>query len=174
MPTPISVIGIDPALTTTGYGVIRADDRGDVRLVEGGVVRTKSDQPLAERLEVIHRQIAQVIAEFAPHAMAIEAVHSRYRNLKTAIIMGHARGAIVLAAGQSGIPVFDYPPTRVKSVVAGNGRAGKPEMLAAVRMRLAIGDQRLKQYDVADALGVAICHVQLAHSKSAIAAGLAA
>ena len=168
-----SIIGVDPALTCTGYGIVRVDGRGEVRLVEGGLIRTKSTDSLPHRLATIHAQIAEVIAEFKPEVMAIEALHSRYRNLKTAIIMGHARGAVVLAGGQAKIPVHDYAPTRVKSVVAGNGRAGKPEMLAAVKLRLGIGDS-LKQFDVADALGVAICHAQLSTSSSAIAAAAAA
>lgn len=168
-----SIIGVDPALTSTGYGIVRVDDRGEVSLVEGGLIRTKSTDPLPHRLSTIHAKIAEVISEFKPDAMAIEALHSRYRNLKTAIIMGHARGAVVLAGGQAQIPVHDYAPTRVKSVVAGNGRAGKPEMLAAVKLRLGIRDS-LKQFDVADALGVAICHAQLTTSSSARAAQSAA
>ena len=168
-----SIIGVDPALTSTGYGIVRVDDRGEVSLVEGGLIRTKSTDPLPHRLSTIHAKITEVISEFKPDVMAIEALHSRYRNLKTAIIMGHARGAVVLAGGQAQIPVHDYAPTRVKSVVAGNGRAGKPEMLAAVKLRLGIRDS-LKQFDVADALGVAICHAQLTTSSSARAAQAAA
>lgn len=167
--TPI--IGVDPALTSTGYGLVRVDDRGDISLIEGGVIRTKPSESLEARLAVIHQKIIEILHEFKPEAMAIESLHSRYRNLKTAIIMGHARGAVVLAGGQLNIPVHDYPPTRVKSIVAGNGRAGKPEMLAAVKLRLRLNDA-LNQYDVADALGVAICHAQLATSTSARAANL--
>ena len=166
-----TVIGVDPALTTTGYGIVNVQARGEVSLVEGGTIRTKSSDPLEFRLTVIHKQLTDVLDEFEPTVMAIEALHARYRNLKTAIIMGHARGTAVLAAGQAGIPVHDYAPTRVKSIVAGNGRAGKPEMLAAVRLRLGINES-LKQYDVADALGVAICHAQLSTSTSARAASL--
>ena len=167
-----SIIGVDPALTSTGYGIVRVDERGEVALVEGGVIRTKASDTLEYRLALIHQEITAIINEFKPEVMAIESLHSRYRNLKTAIIMGHARGTVVLAGGQAQIPVHHYAPTRVKLVVAGNGRAGKPEMLAAVRIRLGIGDS-LNQYDVADALGVAICHAQLATSKSAIAAAIA-
>lgn len=165
----IPIIGVDPALTSTGYGLVRVDERGDISLIEGGVIRTKPSETLEARLAVIHQKIIEILHEFKPEAMAIESLHSRYRNLKTAIIMGHARGAVVLAGGQLNIPVHDYPPTRVKSIVAGNGRAGKPEMLAAVKLRLRLNDA-LKQYDVADALGVAICHAQLSTSTSARAA----
>ena len=165
----IPIIGVDPALTSTGYGLVSVDDRGDISLIEGGVIRTKPSETLEARLAVIHQKIIEILHEFKPEAMAIEALHSRYRNLKTAIIMGHARGAVVLAGGQLNIPVHDYPPTRVKRIVAGNGRAGKPEMLAAVKLRLRLNNA-LHQYDVADALGVAICHAQLSTSKSARAA----
>lgn len=128
-------------------------------MLEGGIVRTKSDDPLQTRLETIHREIADVISQFKPQEMAIEDLHARYRNLKTAIIMGHARGVAVLAAGQAGIAVFNYQPTRVKSVVTGTGRADKEQMLKAVKIRLRL-EQDLKQQDVADALGIAICHAQ--------------
>lgn len=163
------IIGVDPALTSTGYGIVRVDERGEVSLVEGGVIRTKPSETLEARLTVIHQKIIEILHEFKPSAMAIESLHARYRNLKTAIIMGHARGAVVLASGQLNIPVHDYAPARVKSIVAGNGRAGKPEMLAAVKLRLRI-NEALQQYDVADALGVAICHAQLSTSTSARAA----
>ncbi len=159
-----TVIGVDPGLAVTGYGVVATDARNEMRMVEGGVIRTKASDSLEQRLNLIHRDLEQVIAEFKPGEMAIEDLHSRYRNLKTAIIMGHARGIAVLAAGQSGLSVHSYQPRRIKSVVTGSGAADKTQMLKAVSMLLRLQDE-LRQPDVGDALGAAICHVQIVRSQ---------
>ena len=157
------ILGIDPALTTTGYAVVSADGRGNVALLEGGLVRTKSSEPLEQRLNAINTTLTEIIEEFEPDEVAIEDLHSRYRNLKTAIIMGHARGVAILAAGSAGIPVHHYQPTRVKSIVAGSGRADKADMKRAVSMRLGLTEEISKE-DVADAVGIAICHVHVTGS----------
>ena len=157
------VLGIDPALTTTGYAVVSADDRGNVELLEGGLIRTKASEALEQRLKAINSTLAEIIEEFGPDEVAIEDLHSRYRNLKTAIIMGHARGVAMLAAGSAGVPVHHYQPTRVKSIVAGSGRADKAEMKRAVSMRLGLTEEISKE-DVADAVGIAICHVHVTGS----------
>ena len=154
------ILGIDPALTTTGYAVVSADPRGDISLIEGGLIRTKSSEALEQRLRVINETLSEVIEEFQPDEVAIEDLHSRYRNLKTAIIMGHARGVAILAAGSADVPVHHYQPTRVKSIVAGSGRADKAQMRRAVSMRLGLADE-IKKEDVADAVGIAICHVHV-------------
>ena len=154
------ILGIDPALTTTGYAVVSADPRGDITLIEGGLIRTKSSEALEQRLRVINETLSEVIEEFQPDEVAIEDLHSRYRNLKTAIIMGHARGVAILAAGNADVPVHHYQPTRVKSIVAGSGRADKAQMRRAVSMRLGLADEIDKE-DVADAVGIAICHVHV-------------
>ena len=154
------ILGIDPALTVTGYAVVSADPRGDVTLIEGGLIRTKSSEALEQRLRVINETLTEVIEEFRPDEVAIEDLHSRYRNLKTAIIMGHARGVAILAAGNADVPVHHYQPTRVKSIVAGSGRADKAEMRRAVSMRLGLANE-IEKEDVADAVGIAICHVHV-------------
>ena len=154
------ILGIDPALTTTGYAVVSADARGEVRLIEGGLIRTKSSEALEQRLRVINDTLSEIIEEFEPDEVAIEELHSRYRNLKTAIIMGHARGVAILAAGNADVPVHHYQPTRVKSIVAGSGRADKAEMRRAVSMRLGLANE-IEKEDVADAVGIAICHVHV-------------
>ena len=116
------IIGVDPGLVNTGYGVIDVNGRSTVA-VEGGVSKTKASDALEFRLAAIYRDIKEVIEEHKPNVMAVEDLHSRYRNLKTAIIMGHARGVVVLAAGEAGIPVFHYQPTQAKNLVTGSGRA---------------------------------------------------
>ena len=98
------ILGIDPGLTNTGYGLIEVD-RQDYTVVEGGVVRTKSGVPMEQRLFIIYSAIRDVIQEFNPHAVAIEDLHSHARFVKTAILLGHARGVAVMAAGEAGLPV---------------------------------------------------------------------
>lgn len=155
-----TILGIDPALTTTGYAVVTADSRGSVSLLEGGLIRTKSSESLEQRLKTINSTLSEVIEEFEPDEVAIEDLHTRYRNLKTAIIMGHARGVAMLAAGSADIPVHHYQPARVKSIVAGSGRADKAQMKRAVSMRLGLATE-IDKDDVADAVGIAICHVHV-------------
>ena len=163
------ILGIDPALTTTGYAVVTADERGNVKLLEGGLVRTKSSEPLERRLRVISETLSEIIEEFEPDEVAIEDLHSRYRNLKTAIIMGHARGVAILAAGSANIPVHHYQPTRVKSIVTGSGRADKAQMKRAVSMRLGLTEE-IQKDDVADAVGIAICHIHVTGSPEIVEA----
>ena len=163
MATYRRILAIDPALTTTGYAVVSADERGNIELMEGGIVRTKTDDALEQRLRIINQTLSEVIAEFAPDEVAIEDLHSRYRNLKTAIIMGHARGVAILAAGSADLPVHHYQPTRVKSIVTGTGRADKAQMKRAVSMRLGLSEE-ISNADVADAVGIAICHIHVTAS----------
>lgn len=161
------ILGVDPGLINTGYGVIDTDGSRTV-VVEGGVVRTASSAPLAERLHNIYSSLIEVIGELKPEAMAIEDLHSHPRFARTAIMMGHARGVIVLAAGASRIPVFDYQPNRAKSIVTGAGHAGKDQVMRAVAAHL--GDDDLARNEhVADAFAIALCHAIMA-SSSAVAA----
>ena len=162
-----TILGIDPALTTTGYAVVTADPRGNVKLLEGGLIRTKASESLEQRLKAINSTLTEIIEEFEPDEVAIEDLHSRYRNLKTAIIMGHARGVAMLAAGSADIPVHHYQPTRVKSIVAGSGRADKAQMKRAVSMRLGLTEEIAKD-DVADAVGIAICHIHVTGSSQVV------
>lgn len=161
------IIGVDPGLNNTGYGVI--DDLGRTRVpVEGGVCRTKAGEPVERRLLSIYRDMRDILDEFRPDALAIEDLHTRYRNLKTAIIMGHARGVVCLAAAELSIPVFHYQPTRAKNLVTGSGRAGKQQVQRAVAAHLGLGDQTPDEH-VADAFAIAICHAMM--STGAAAAG---
>jgi crossover junction endodeoxyribonuclease RuvC len=164
------ILGVDPGLINTGYGVIETSGSSP-KVVEGGVVRTKSSTPLAERLNTIYQALQEVISELRPEVMAIEDLHSSPRFAKTAIMMGHARGVVVLAAGTAGIPVFDYQPNRAKSVVSGAGHAPKDQVKRSVAMHL--GDEgAAKNEHVADAFAIALCHAIVSSSPavSAIAA----
>src|SRR6187455_189105 len=129
------ILGIDPGLNTTGYGVIDFANR-QPRLVEAGVVRGKAGAELADRLREIHSGVADVIATLKPEVLAIEELYSHYERPTTAILMGHARGVILLAAAEAGISVTNYPATQIKKTITGNGHAAKWQMQEAIRREL--------------------------------------
>ncbi len=157
------ILGIDPGLNTTGYGVIEISGR-EVSLLEGGVIRTgPADKPLEARLSCLYDGIIEVLEQFKPEALALEELYSHYKHPTTAILMGHARGIICLAAAKSGVPVFSYAATQIKSSLTGNGRASKEQMQRAMQARLKL-EEIPNPHDVADALAVAICHYGAATS----------
>ena len=150
------VLGIDPGLNTTGYGVLDFVGR-QPKLIEAGVVRGKQNASLAERVAEIHSGVADVIKSLKPEVLAIEELYSHYDRPTTAILMGHARGVILLAAAQAGIAVHGYPSTQVKKTITGNGHAAKWQMQEAVRRELNLPTLP-EPPDVADALAIAMCH----------------
>jgi crossover junction endodeoxyribonuclease RuvC len=150
------ILGIDPGLNTTGYGVVDVAGRV-VRLVEAGVVRGRTKGSLAARLQEIHDGVADVLASLKPEAMALEKLYSHYDRPTTAILMGHARGVIVLAAAQAGIAVHDYAATQVKKTLTGAGRAPKAQVQLAIQRELRLA-MLPEPADVADALAIALCH----------------
>lgn len=159
------IIGVDPGLNRTGYAVI--DDLGGKWVaVEGGVSRPDPGEPLELRVQTIYRDIREVLEEFGPAAMALEELHSRYEFPKTAILMGHARAAVCLAAAECGIPVTGYAPSRVKNAVTGSGGASKEQVQRAIVTQLGLASPP-KPFDVADAFALAICHAMVAGSPVA-------
>lgn len=153
------ILGIDPGLNITGYGLLEKTPGTTVpKLLEGGVVRGGgADEDLPFRLREIHNGIAEVIAAFSPTAVAIEQLYSHYEHPRTSILMGHARGVIVLAAALARVPVFSYSATQIKKTLTGNGRAPKPQMQQAIQRELRLATLP-EPADVADALAIAICH----------------
>lgn len=150
------VLGIDPGLNITGYGVLDADN-GEIKLVEAGVIRTNDKHEMGERLNEIGREIGKVIAQFSPEALAIEELYSHYDHPRTAIIMGHARGVIFLKAAEAGVSIFPYASTRIKKSLTGNGRASKEQVQRMIRSALKLTVVP-EPPDVADALAIALCH----------------
>lgn len=150
------VLGIDPALGTTGYGVVRCGVNA-VTLVDAGFVRCSRNDTLERRLDELHRGIVEIIAEHKPQCLAIEEVYSHYDRPTTAILMGHARGVILLAAAQAGLAVSSYAATKVKKTLTSNGRASKSQIQFAVKHQLNLPSLP-EPADVADALAIAICH----------------
>lgn len=159
------VLGVDPGLNITGYGVLE-QRHGGLSLCEAGVIRGRSHATLAERLAEIHAGIRDVIASLRPSVMALEELYSHYDRPRTAILMGHARGVICLAATQSGIEVVPYPATQIKKVLTGSGRASKSQIQRAIQYELGLS-QLPEPADVADALAVALCHYYLKEKPAA-------
>lgn len=153
------ILGIDPGLNTTGYGVLDFTSK-QPRLVEAGVVRSKASGTLPERVKEIHDGVADVIATLKPEVVAIEELYSHYDRPTTAILMGHARGVILLSAAEAGISVTSYASTQIKKTITGNGHAAKWQMQEAVRRELNL-PKLPEPPDVADALAIALCHCYL-------------
>lgn len=151
------ILGIDPGLNVTGYGLVETSPNG-VQLVEAGVIRSSAKRSLAARVLELHRGVVEVIESLRPAAVAIEELYSHYERPKTAILMGHARGVIVLAAAAASVPVHHYAATNVKKMLTGNGRAPKVQMQTAIQREFAL-PQPPEPADVADALAIALCHV---------------
>jgi len=152
------VVGFDPGLNVTGYGVVDCEGP-HVRLVEAGTVKSKGES-LEDRLHTIHSGIREVIEAFQPTAMAIEQVFSHAKFPKTAILLGHARGVICLAGVQAGLAIHHYLPNRVKSTLTGSGHAGKEQIQSAVQRELGLA-ARPEPADAADALAVALADYHL-------------
>ena len=153
------ILGIDPGLNITGYGLIEIEnDRPQI--IEAGVVRSKRTQSLGKRLASIYNGVDDVIKSLKPDCMGLEELYSHYERPKTSIIMGHARGVICLAAEINSIEINNYTATQVKRVLTGNGRAPKDQMQLAVMRHLHL-DEIPKPADVADALSIALCHYYL-------------
>ena len=154
------VLGIDPGLKTTGYAIVKSEGKA-FDVIEAGKISTAENIPLERRLKVLFDGLNEVISEFEPQAMAVEELYSHYSHPLTAVIMGHARGLIYLAAALKAIPVKSYASTRIKKSLTGNGRASKMQVQRSVKGILKL--QKLPEPpDVADAIAVALCHIESA------------
>ena len=152
----LRILGVDPGLNVTGYGVLDVAGR-KLRLREAGIVRSRSRGSLAARLAEIHHGIEDVIASFQPAVMALEDLYAHYARPRVAILMGHARGVICLAGARAGIRVVPYPATQIKRILTNNGRAPKSQVQRAIQRELGL-PRPPEPPDVADALAVALCH----------------
>ncbi|HEY4312016.1 MAG TPA: crossover junction endodeoxyribonuclease RuvC [Pirellulales bacterium] len=167
MTTLPRVLGIDPGLKVTGYAVLEVSAQGP-KLCEAGVIRGRSRDSLAARVNEIFDGVADVIASLTPSCMSLEELFSHYKRPRTSILMGHARGVICLAAARAGIPVTSYSATRIKKTLTGNGAAAKPQMQRAVARELGLAAAP-EPHDVADALAAALCHFYMQPDWAAVA-----
>ena len=157
--SPERILGVDPGLNITGYGVLERRS-GAPRLSEAGVIRSRVRNSLAVRVGEIYKGVVEVIETLQPAVMALEELYTHYDRPKTAILMAHARGAICLAAVEAGIPVVHYAATQIKKMLTGSGRAPKGQMQRAIQRELGLATLP-EPPDVADALAVALCHYHL-------------
>lgn len=157
-------IGFDPGTARLGYGVIETEP--DPRAIDYGVIVTDSDEPMALRLLDIHDAVTELIDRHQPSAVAVELLFFA-RNVTTAMTVGQARGVILLAAAQRGVVVAEYAPSEVKQAVVGYGKADKRQIQEMVRIMLGLDDLP-RPDDAADALAVAICHVQVSPFRARV------
>ncbi len=149
------ILGIDPGLGITGYAVIEARAGGPA-LCEAGVLRG-GEGTLEIRLRALHESLLEVIDQYRPASMAVEQLYAHYKHPRTAIIMGHARGVILLAASLRNVATTSYSATKIKKLITGAGRASKEQIQHTVAQEMGLS-QPPEPPDVADALAVALCH----------------
>jgi len=123
----VIVLGIDPGTASTGYGVVKGDGLGLVSLVECGVIRTHAREPLASRLVEIYDGVAELLASHRPDVLSVEDVFYA-KNVRTTVVLGHARGVVLLAGQQAGVEIVELPPADIKKAVVGTGSATKEQV----------------------------------------------
>ncbi|MFH0800587.1 MAG: crossover junction endodeoxyribonuclease RuvC [Pseudomonadota bacterium] len=148
------VLGIDPGSTVTGYGIVELDGNS-IRHLDNGGIRPAAGQSLAQRLGDIHSSLTSLIKTHRPNIAVVENVFFA-KNARSSLILGHARGAAILAASSAGLAIAEYSPSEVKQAVTGNGRATKNQIQQMVRVILGLPEIAME--DASDALAVAICH----------------
>ena len=155
------VVGIDPGTATTGYGFLYEDKEGKVSTIDFGVISTSPDLPMHERLLDLHRQLKKIILLYHPESGAVEKLFFQ-KNVRTALSVGQARGVTLFTLAEAGIGVSEYTPLEVKQAVTGYGGADKNQVQQMVRALLGL-DSIPQPDDAADALAIAICHLQNQH-----------
>jgi crossover junction endodeoxyribonuclease RuvC len=152
------ILGIDPGLGTTGYGIIEDET---MAVLEAGVIKTQARTPIQARLKKISDALSDIISEFKPDVLVLEKIYSHYKHPTTAILMAHARGAVCLACGKHDIKLINYPSTRIKKAITGNGHASKVQVQRMVQNILHL-KKAPEPVDVSDALAMAIsyCYIE--------------
>lgn len=156
------VIGVDPGTAITGWGIVEGDG-DDLKMVAGGVITTAAGTPLPERLQIIYRELTEIVNQWQPELAAIEELFFG-KNAKTALVVGHGRGAAMLALANANLPITEYKPLEVKQAVTGHGGADKVQIQQMVKLLLSLDDVP-RPDDAADALAIAICHLHSARLR---------
>lgn len=152
------VLGVDPGLSLTGWGLVNSINRDSLSLISYGCIKTKPAQPLTERLKIIHLALKQIIEEYNPDELAIEELFFS-KEARTVAAVGQARGVILLTAGLKNLKINEYNPRHIKMALTGYGSADKPQMQKMVQVLLRMKEIP-KPDDAADALAMAVCHIQ--------------
>lgn len=150
-------MGIDPGIAITGYGIIQTGPRNEYQCIDYGVVTTQAGTPDAERLSILYDELTALIQRYQPDSSAVEKLFFQ-KNVKTALAVGQARGVAMLTLAQANLPIQEYTPNDVKQTVCGYGNADKQQVQRMVQTLLHL-DELPKPDDAADALAVAICHI---------------
>lgn len=153
------ILGIDPGTRVSGYGLIKVEE-GRLSTIDYGCIRPPAQYKLSERYHVLFNSVEALIEQHKPHALVVE-TQFVHKNVQSAIKLGMARGAVIIAAKNKNLPIFEYAPTKAKRAVVGNGRASKGQVQAMVQRLLNLLHLPEPE-DAADALALAICHAQTA------------
>ncbi|MDY6912962.1 MAG: crossover junction endodeoxyribonuclease RuvC [Planctomycetota bacterium] len=156
-PAAYRVLGIDPGLNITGYGVVDFSAAGrEPAIIEAGVLKTDPKADMADRITQIHAGLTEILDELAPDLVAVEQIYAHYKHPRTAILMAHVRGVVLLAARQAGLAVRHLAATKIKKSLTGNGHASKRQVQRAIQSFCRL-DEPPQPPDVADALAIALC-----------------
>jgi crossover junction endodeoxyribonuclease RuvC len=164
------ILGVDPGLNATGYGVIEALERS-LRVITAGDIRPPKTRLLAERLECLHAELSRLIRSYHPETVVIEKLFTHHAHVTTAALMAHARGMACLAAQEHGLPLAEYPPTQVKKSLTGNGHASKEQIARMVGQWVGHADDSWST-DATDALALAIVHAHVGSQRRRLPAGV--
>jgi crossover junction endodeoxyribonuclease RuvC len=162
----MKILGIDPGTVVMGYGVIE-NEGDDIGLVDFGAIKVPEHSEMGERLSLLYNKLIEIIRRHHPDAVAVESPFIS-KNVKSAMAIGRAQAVALLAAANSRVPAFEYPPAKVKQMVASYGAGSKEQVQEMVRLQLGLA-QAPQPADASDALAVAICHVQETHLQNLIA-----
>lgn len=160
------VLGLDPGIALTGFGIVREEENGEIVSLGYGVISTPSYSDEADRLLTLHKHLSSIILLHRPDASAVEKLFFQ-KNTRTAMTVGQARGVVLLTLAQQGVSVYEYAPVEIKQALTGYGLADKKQIQLMVKMRLGLEDLP-KPDDAADALAIAICHIQYQRLNSYI------
>jgi crossover junction endodeoxyribonuclease RuvC len=166
----LRVLGVDPGTLNMGYGVIEEKGGNSISLVGCGVISVPQKMPIEERLRLLHDGLTRIIAEFKPQEAALEEPFVA-GNARSALAIGRAQAVAILAAGQARLPVFRYMPTQVKQLVTSYGRSSKDQVQQVVKLQLGVSELP-EASDAADALAVAICHLNQRHLNELLNRGM--
>jgi len=162
------VLGIDPGTATTGYGLVTETPDGNLKVIDFGVILTPAEMPMPERLLILHERLNEIILLHQPDNGAVEKLFFQ-RNVTTALSVGQARGIVLLCLAEAGKPVAEYTPTQVKQAICGYGGADKHQVQEMVRALLGLVEIP-RPDDAADALAIAICHLNSSSFNEKVAA----
>jgi len=160
----MKILGIDPGLGITGYGLIKVSDKR-LNVIEAGFIRSDARQNIEKRLSEIYGKIIRLIKDTHPDIAVIEDIYSHYKHPRTSILMGHARGVICLAMEESGVRLVNYPSTRIKKAITGRGHASKQQIQRTITSLLNLS-KIPEPVDITDALALAVTHANVCmHNK---------